>query len=104
MMYAVIVAGGRQYRVAPGDVIEIEKLAGEEAGEVVFDKVLLVHDGATVHIGTPYVESGSVSARIVAHDRARKILVTRFKRRKRYLRRLGHRQPFTAVEITGIAS
>lgn len=103
-MYAVIAAGGKQYKVSPGDVIEIEKLAGEQAGEVVFDKVLLVNDGATLDIGAPYVESGSVSGRIVAHGRGRKVTVTKFKRRKRYLRRLGHRQPFTAVEITGIVS
>ena len=103
-MYAVIAAGGRQYKVSPGDVIEVAKLADEEGGEIVFDKVLLVHDGANLDIGTPYVESGSVSARIVAHGRGRKIGVTKFKRRKRYLRRLGHRQPFTTVEITGIVS
>ncbi len=103
-MYAVIAAGGRQYKVSPGDVIEVEKLAEEEGGEIVFDKVLLVHDGAALDIGTPYVESVSVSGKVVAHGRGRKIGVTKFKRRKRYLRRLGHRQPFTSVEITGIAS
>ena len=103
-MYAVIAAGGRQYKVSPGDVIEVAKLADEEGGEVVFDKVLLVHDGANLDIGTPYVASGSVSGKIVAHGRSRKIAVTKFKRRKRYLRRHGHRQPFTTVEITGIAS
>lgn len=103
-MYAVIATGGRQYKVSPGDVIEVEKLAGEEGGEIVFDKVLLVHDGAALDIGTPYVESVSVSGKVVAHGRGRKIGVIRFKRRKRYLRRLGHRQPFTSVEITGIAS
>ena len=103
-MYAVIAAGGRQYKVSPGDVIKVDRLADEEGGEVVFDKVLLVSDGATLDIGTPYVESGSVSGKIVAHGRDRKIEVTKFKRRKRYLRRLGHRQQFTAVEITGIAS
>ena len=103
-MYAVIAASGRQYKVSPGDVIEVEKLADEEGGEVVFDKVLLVNDGATLDIGAPYVESGSVSGKIIAHGRARKIEVTKFKRRKRYLRRLGHRQSFTTVEITGIAT
>ena len=103
-MYAVIAAGGRQYKVSPGDVIEIERLADDKGGEIVFDKVLLVHDGTNLDIGTPYVDSGSVSARIVGHGRGRKIEVVKFKRRKRYLRRRGHRQPFTAVEITGIVS
>lgn len=102
MVYAVIAAGGRQYKVSPGDVIRVEKLGGEEGKAVVFDKVLLVNNDGNLDIGAPYLENSAVAGKVVRHGRGDKIRVIRFKRRKRHLRRLGHRQPFTAVEITGI--
>ena len=103
-IYAIIATSGRQYKVSPGDVIEVDKRTDAEGETVTFDKVLLRRDGGKLDIGTPYVHDGAVSGKIIGHDRARKIEVTKFKRRKRYLRRLGHRQPFTTVEITSITA
>ena len=103
-MYAVIVTGGKQYRVAEGGRLRVEKLAADEGATVEFDKVLVVGDGEQVTVGTPYVDGGRVSATVRGHGRARKIKVVKFKRRKNYLRQKGHRQAYTEVEITGIAA
>jgi large subunit ribosomal protein L21 len=101
-MYAVVKTGGKQYRVQEGDVLRVEKLAGEVGSEVVFDQVLLFADGESVDIGAPTVENAAVKGHIVAQDKAKKILVFKYKRRKRYRRKQGHRQPFTAVHIDRI--
>jgi large subunit ribosomal protein L21 len=100
-MYAVIKTGGKQYRVSEGDRLRVEKLSGEVGSEVTFDEVLMI-GGEKVAIGTPKVEGAAVKARIVAQDRAKKIIVFKFKRRKNYRKKYGHRQPFTELEITGI--
>ncbi len=102
MIYAVIATGGKQYKVSPGDVIQVEKLDMEAGKAIVFDKVLLVNNDGNLDIGAPYLGNSAVAGKIVHHDRDKKIRIIRFKRRKRHLRRLGHRQPFTTVEITGI--
>lgn len=102
-MYAVIATGGKQYKVAAGDIIRIETLPEGDGDEVQFDQVLLVSDGENVNIGSPYIEGGSVSARIQAHGRAKKIEIIKFKRRKHHRKQMGHRQNFTEVEITGIS-
>jgi len=102
-MYAVIATGGKQYKVAEGDTLRIEKLAAEAGQAVEFDKVLLVADGDKVNIGTPYVDGGKVSAKVNIHGRGKKIEVIKFKRRKQYRKQMGHRQDFTEVEITGIS-
>jgi len=103
-MYAVIMTGGKQYRVTQGKVLRVEKLPAEEGAEVVFDKVLLVGEGDDVKVGTPYVEGGRVAATVEAHGRGRKIMVVKFKRRKNYLRRQGHRQDYSEIRITDIAA
>lgn len=101
-MYAIIASGGKQYRVAPGDVIKVEKLETDAGNTIVFDKVLLVNTDQRCDIGAPYVEGSKVEGKALAHGRAKKIEVVKFLRRKRHTRRKGHRQEFTQVEITGI--
>ena len=101
-MYAVVETGGRQYRVHPGDTIEVEKLPGEVGDTVSLSSVLLVGAGADVTVGTPTVSAAHVEAQIVAQKRGKKIIVFKFKRRKNYRRKQGHRQSLTALKITGI--
>ncbi|MGD8430375.1 MAG: 50S ribosomal protein L21 [Ectothiorhodospiraceae bacterium] len=101
-MYAVIKTGGKQYRVSEGDVLRVEKLDAEQGSPVEFDQVLMVADGDDVKVGSPLVEGGKVAAEVVTHGRNRKIEVVKFKRRKNYHRKHGHRQDFTEVKITGI--
>ena len=106
-MYAVIATGGKQYRVQPGETIRIEKLADEageprQSGAVTFDQVLLVAEGESVTVGAPVVQGASVSGEVVASGRSEKLLVYKYRRRKGYRRKTGHRQPFTAVKITAI--
>jgi large subunit ribosomal protein L21 len=100
-MYAVIKTGGKQYRVAQGDKLNVEKLPGNPGDVVTFDQVLLI-GGEKLTIGAPLVAGAKVEAKVVAQDRAKKIIVFKFRRRKNYRRKAGHRQPFTALEITGI--
>ena len=102
-MYAVIVTGGKQYRVRKGDTLKVERLPADEGAKVEFDKVLMVGEGEDISVGAPYVQGGKVSAKVKAHGRNRKIKVVKFKRRKNYLRTKGHRQDYTEVEITAIA-
>jgi large subunit ribosomal protein L21 len=102
MGYAVIRTGGKQYRVAPGDVIRIEKLDGESGAEVEFTEVLMTADGDAVRVGTPLVPGARVTAQVVQQGKAKKVLVFKKKRRKNYRRHRGHRQLFTAVRVTGI--
>ena len=102
MDYAVIKTGGKQYRVSPGDVLQIEKLDGEPGAALQFTEVLLTaHDGA-VQVGTPTVTGALVLAEVVKQGRAKKILVFKKKRRKGYRRRQGHRQHQTTVRVTAI--
>ena len=102
-MYAVILTGGKQYKVAKGDVIEVEKLDQEVGSEVTFGEVLAVagEDGK-LNVGTPRVEGASVSGKVTDQFRAKKIVVFKMKRRKGYRRTHGHRQSMTRIEITGI--
>lgn len=101
-MYAIIQTGGKQYRVAPGDVLRVERLPGERGDEVVLDQVLLVTDGEDTRIGQPLVENATVRSLIMQQGKAKKILVFKKKRRKNYRRRQGHRQLFTALQIQEI--
>lgn len=100
--YAVIKTGGKQYRVSQGDRLRVEKLAGNVGDTVTLSEVLLVGAGEGVKVGAPLVASAKVEAKIVAQDRGKKIIIFKFRRRKNYRRKSGHRQPFTALEITGI--
>ena len=103
--YAVIKTGGKQYRVAAGDKLRIEKLAGAVGDTVTFGEVLLVGaEGSPIQIGRPLLAGAAVEAKITAQDREKKIIIFKFRRRKNYRRKTGHRQPFTAVLITGIRS
>ena len=101
-MYAVIKTGGKQYRVTEGQRLRVEKLLGSTGDSVTFNDVLLVGGESGPKIGQPIVAGASVSAKIAAHDRGDKIIVFKFRRRKNYRRKNGHRQPYTELLITGI--
>lgn len=101
-MYAIIMTGGKQYRVKEGQVLQLEKLDIEAGDAVEFDKVLLVAEGDKVTVGSPFVGKAKVTADVVEHGRGKKITIIKFKRRKKYRRKQGHRQDFTAVKITKI--
>ena len=101
-MYAVFKTGGKQYRVAQGDKVRVEKLPGNVGDAITFADVLLI-GGDALKIGRPTVSGAKVEAKIVAQDRGKKVVVFKFRRRKNYRRKNGHRQPFTALEITGIS-
>ena len=103
-MFAVFQSGGKQHRVSGGDVVKVELVNGEPGAEVIFDRVLMVADGDNVNVGSPYVNDGKVTAEVVRVDRAKKVRIIKFKRRKDYLKRQGHRQWFTEVKITGISA
>ena len=103
-MFAVFSSGGKQHRVTEGEVVKIEMLKAEPGEKVVFDQVLMVADGDNVAVGAPYVSGGTVTAEVLRHDRHKKISVLKFKRRKDFLRRQGHRQYFTELKITGISA
>ena len=102
-MYAVIKTGGKQYRVSEGDTLRVETLDANEGDAVDFDQVLMVGEGKDVKIGTPLLEGGKVTATVKAHGRGKKIEIIKFRRRKHHMKRMGHRQNFTEVEITGIS-
>jgi large subunit ribosomal protein L21 len=101
-MYAVVNTGGKQYKVQKGETLRIEKIPGEVGSQVTFDKVLMVADGENVRVGQPLLEKAAVMASIVEQDKAKKIIIFKYKRRKRYRRKQGHRQPYTAIRIDGI--
>jgi large subunit ribosomal protein L21 len=101
-MYAIIKTGGKQYRVEPGDVIDIETIAGSPEDEIDFDQVLAVSDGESVTFGTPLVEGAKVSARLVDQRRGKKLVVFKKKRRKGYAKKQGHRQNLSRIEILDI--
>ena len=100
-MYAVIETGGKQYKVQQGDVVFIEKLDAEEGAAVTFDKVLVV-GGDDLKVGAPYVEGATVTATALKQGKAKKIIVYKYKPKKGYHKKQGHRQPYTKVEITAI--
>ena len=102
-MFAVFKSGGKQHRVTEGDVVKLEKFSGEPGEEVVFDEVLMVANGDDVNVGAPFVAGSQVKAEVIRTDRGKKIRIIKFKRRKDFLRRQGHRQWFTEVKITGIS-
>ncbi len=101
-MYAVFKTGGKQYRATPGDQLKVEKLEAEKGSTVELDQVLMVGEGESVNIGTPLVDGGKVLATVVDHGRAAKVKILKFKRRKHHMKRMGHRQYYTLLEITGI--
>jgi len=102
-MYAVVVTGGKQHRVRPGDLVRVEKIDGEVGAKVTLDRVLMIAGEGGAKIGTPVIPGAKVSAEIVRQGLAKKILVFHKKRRKRFRKLRGHRQPFTHLKITEIS-
>lgn len=101
-MYAIIATGGKQYTVAEGDEIFVEKLGLNEGDSVTFDQVLFVNDGSASKVGTPTVSGASVTATVIKEGRAKKIIVYKYKAKKGYHKKNGHRQPYTKVKIEKI--
>ncbi|MBK9494010.1 MAG: 50S ribosomal protein L21 [Alphaproteobacteria bacterium ADurb.BinA280] len=102
-MYAVIVTGGKQYRVMQGETLRVEKLDVAEGSSIELDQVLLVGEGDGVTVGTPLVAGAKVTVMVKAHGRADKVHIIKFRRRKHFRKQQGHRQHYTEIEITGIA-
>ena len=102
-MYAVIATGGKQYRVAKGEILKIEKLVAEAGASVAFDQVLLVGEGESVNVGAPTVVGATVTATVLGNGRADKVHIVKFRRRKHFRKQQGHRQHYTEVEITAIS-
>ena len=101
-MYAVIETGGKQYRVQPGDTVVVETLPGESGDAVEFSRVLLISDDESVAVGRPVIEGARVTGQIVEQGLGEKLTVYKFKRRKNYRKRNGHRQQYTAVKIESV--
>lgn len=101
-MYAIIETGGKQYKVQAGDVVFIEKLDAEPEQEITFDKVIAVSKDDGIVVGTPTVEGASVTAKVLKNGKAKKVVVFTYKPKKNEKRKLGHRQPYTKVEISAI--
>lgn len=102
-MYAIIEACGKQYKVAEGDEVYLEKLDANEGEKVTFDSVLLISDGEKVKVGTPTVKNAKVEATVVAHGKSKKIVVFKYKAKKNERKKQGHRQPYTKVKIEKIS-
>lgn len=101
-MYAVVKTGGKQYKVQEGQTVRVEKIDGDVGQSIRLDQVLMFSDGETVTVGQPVLGDVAVNGQIVCQDKARKVIVFKYKRRKRYRRKQGHRQPFTAIRIDSI--
>lgn len=101
-MYAIVVTGGKQYRVAKDQVVRVEKIELGEGETFSFDKILLVGEGDQVKIGAPYLDKSKVIAQIMSHGRADKVNIIKFRRRKHHIKRQGHRQSYTDLKITSI--
>jgi large subunit ribosomal protein L21 len=102
-MFAVIKTGGKQYRVAAGDKLKVEKLPGDVGSEVLLDQVLMVGEGAAIKVGAPLVAGAAVKATVVGHGKGDKVTIFKLRRRKHYKKSQGHRQQYTEIEITGIS-
>jgi large subunit ribosomal protein L21 len=103
-MYAVIKTGGKQYRVAEGQTLKVEKLDIEEGAAVEFDTVLMIADGDRIEVGAPYVHGGRVAAIVKSQGRGPKVRIVKFRRRKHYFKTQGHRQSYTELQINDIRS
>lgn len=101
-MYAIIEACGSQHKVAVGDIVKMQLLHAEEGSEVTIDKVLMINDGEDLKVGSPYLENAKVKAEVVENGRDKKIIIFKFKPKKDYRRKQGHRQPYTKIEIKEI--
>lgn len=102
-MFAVFESGGKQHRVQEGDLVRLEKLDVEAGDAITFDRVMLIGEGDDLSVGTPLVDGGRVTGEVVSHGRGDKVVIIKFKRRQNYHRKLGHRQSYTEVRVTGIS-
>jgi len=103
-MYAIVNTGGKQYKVRQGDILRVEKISGELGSPVSLDRVLMFSDGENVRIGQPILDDIAVKGHIVEQGKSKKIIVFKYKRRKRYRRKQGHRQQYTAIKIDSIGT
>ena len=103
-MYAIIETGGKQYRVAEGDQISIEKIKADDGEQVKFDKVLVLGEGTESKVGAPYVDGAAVFGDVIETGKGKKVIIYKYKSKKDYRKKQGHRQPYTMVEITGISA
>lgn len=103
-MYAVIESGGKQYKVAPGEVVRVEKLSQESGATVEFNRVLAVHDDQQIIVGTPWIQNAKVVGTVVAGGKAKKVIIFKYKRKKQYRVTRGHRQLYTSVKIDEISA
>lgn len=101
-MFAIIEAGGKQYKVEKGTTLSLEKIDAKEGGTIKIDKVLLISDNTNLKIGTPFVEGATVTAKVIAHEKGEKLRIFKMKAKDHYQRTQGHRQKYTSVEITDI--
>ena len=101
-MYAIIETGGKQYRVAEGDVLTVEKLAVEDGAQVELDKVLLLSKDGDVQVGAPYIEGAKVFGEVVKSGKGKKVIIFKYKSKKDYRKKQGHRQPYTMIKITSL--
>lgn len=103
-MYAIVETGGKQFRVSKGDVIRVEKLAVEEGDSIALDQVMMLQSEAGTVIGNPYIDGASVNARVVENGKSKKVIIYKYKAKKNYRKKQGHRQPFTELEIVEISA
>ena len=100
-MYAIVETGGKQYRVTKGDIIQVEKLE-KEKGKITLDKVLLIENDKETLVGAPYIEGAAVEAKVLDHGKGKKIIIYKYKAKKDYRRKQGHRQPYTMIKIESL--
>lgn len=103
-MYAIIKTGGKQYRVAEGQTLKVEKLALAQGNDVDFNEVLMVSNGDGIKVGSPFLSNAKVTATVVDHGRGKKISIIKFRRRKHHMKRAGHRQDYTEIKIVSIVA
>ncbi len=101
-MYAIVAAGGKQYKVSTGDKVKVERITGEVGKSIELEDVLLIADGENVRIGRPVVENAKVGAQVTGHGRGKKVIAYKYKRRKNYHRKVGHRQGYTELQISEV--
>ncbi len=103
-MYAVIVTGGKQYRVSEGETLKVEKIVADEGASIDFANVMMIGNGDDIKIGTPFLEGGKVTAIVKTQARGKKVHIIKFRRRKHHRKQMGHRQSYTELQITGITA